>query len=88
MSKIIFVYKNKTTEINCFQYESIKWIYNKYIKQLKLDLNNIIFKYDGKEINGQLLFKQVINEKDKVNNMMKIFVYDINNKNDKKYENK
>ena len=88
MSKVIFVYKNQTKEIKCEPYESMKWICNKFIKQLELDINKINFKYDGKEINGQLLFRQLINEKDKVNNIIKISVYDINNKNDKKYENK
>ena len=74
MSKVIFVYNNKATEIPCDKYETMKRICNIFAKQCKLDINNLSFKYDNKEINENSLYKQQINEKDKINNTMKIIV--------------
>ena len=74
MSKAIFIYKDRITEIQCYSYESMKWICQRFANKLNLDINKLSFKYNGKEINGNLLYKKHISENDKKNKIMKILV--------------
>ena len=74
MSKVIFIYNNTKTEIQCNQYESMKTICKKFIKQSKLNINQLSFTYNGIIINEALLFKKQISEKDKPKNSMEILV--------------
>ena len=87
-SKVIFKYKNKTKEIECNQYMALKWIFERFAKEINLDINTLSFKYNNKKINGGLSFKNQINEKDKPRNIINIEVYDDNNKPKIQYNNK
>ena len=75
MSKVIFSFEKIDTTMSCSKDELMKDICQKYAKKKKKNIDSLRFSYDEKEINFQLSFEKLVNEKDKEKNEMKIFVY-------------
>ena len=87
MNTIIFLYKGKPTEIQCKK-EKMKVIFKKIMDKYKIDINSVYFSYLGKEINEELTFEKLANEKDKTTKKMIIRINDKNfTKSTKKSEN-
>ena len=74
MEEIVFSYNGEETKIECKPEEKMKEILERYTKQLKIDINKIHFMYNEKKLDENLNFNQLAEEKDKNNNIMKIFV--------------
>jgi hypothetical protein len=61
--------------MSCSKDELMKDICQKYANFIGKNIDSLRFSYDEKEINFQLSFEKLVNEKDKEKNEMKIFVY-------------
>ena len=75
MSKVIFSFEKIDTTMSCSNDELMKDICQKYANFIGKNIDSLRFSYDEKEINFQLSFEKLVNEKDKEKNEMKIFVY-------------
>ena len=83
MEEITFIYKNIKTKIEYNENEKIGDILKKYTIQIKKDIDDIYFKYNGKIINKDIIIKDIIKDKKSDKNVKYIFVYDINKKSEK-----
>ena len=83
MEEITFMYKNIKTKIKFNENEIIGDIFKKCADQLKKNIDEIYFKYNDKLINKDLIIKDIIKDKKSDTNIIYIFVYDINKKNEK-----
>ena len=75
MSKVIFLLDGLEIIIQCSKDEKIKNIFQRYADRINININSLIFLYDGKPINFDLSFNEQANIIDKKRNEMKIFVY-------------
>ena len=75
MSKVIFSFEKIDTTMSCSNDELMKDICQKYANFIGKNIDSLRFSYEEKEINFQLSFEKLVNEKDKEKNEMKIFVY-------------
>ena len=73
MEEITFIYKNIKTKIKFNKNEKMGDIFKKCATQIKKDIDEIYFKYNGKLINKDIIIKDIIKDK----NIIYIFVYDI-----------
>ena len=83
MEEITFIYKNIKTKIKFNKNEKMGDIFKKCATQIKKDIDEIYFKYNGKLINKDIIIKDIIKDKKSDKNIIYIFVYDINKKNEK-----
>ena len=78
MSLVKFIYKGSEIIIQCQEIDKMKDIINKFVIKVEKDINNLYFMYNGNIINIELKYKDIINETDKKNNIMKILVEEYN----------
>jgi hypothetical protein len=83
MEEITFIYGNIKTKIKFNKNEKMGDIFKKCATQIKEDIDEIYFKYNGKLINKDIIIKDIIKDKKSDKNIIYIFVYDINKKNEK-----
>ena len=76
--EIIFIYKKITAKIKYNESENIRDLFEKCSGQLKKNINEIYFIYNGKLINKDLIIKDIIKDTKKDKNRVYIFVHDIN----------
>ena len=79
MVDIEFNYQQKKTVIQAKIDDSFTNVISKFISKTKLDLNNIFFLSNGKNLNKNEKVKSIMSESEKRNKKMIILVYDINN---------
>ena len=79
MVDIEFNYLQKKTVIQAKIDDSFTNVISKFISKTKLDLNNIFFLSNGKNLNKNEKVKSIMSESEKRNKKMIILVYDINN---------
>ena len=82
MMKVIFNYKGNETIIQCKINEKMEEVLNKY--KSKIEIDNVYYLYNGNNINKENKLEEIINNEDRRLNIMKILVYDINEKEDNK----
>ena len=78
MVEIEFNYQQKKTVIQANINDSFNTIINKFISKSKLDINDIYFLLNGKEIKKNEIIKDTMNESERNNKKMIILVYSIN----------
>jgi len=83
MEEITFIYKNIKTKIKFNKNEKMGDIFKKCATQIKKDIDEIYFKYNGKLINKDIIIEDIIKYKKSDKNIIYIFVYDINKNNEK-----
>ena len=76
--EMIFVYKKITAKIKYNENENIGDLFEKCSVQLKKNINEIYFIYNGKLINKDLIIKDIIKDTKKDKNRVYIYVHDIN----------
>ena len=69
---VIFSFKQEKIIIKCITTEKMKNICERFGLQIKRNINNLFFKYNGNLINEELKYEDQVNEKNKDN--MKIIV--------------
>ena len=79
MAEVIFVYKGQKTIIQCLKEDKISDICLKFTSKINININNIIFLYNGKIINMELKYNEIANKIDNNSNIMNIIVYDKEN---------
>ena len=72
--KAIFLYSGKDILIECEINEKMKDIFERYLSEINLNANEIKFFYDEKEINENLIFENIIKDKDRKEYKMLIHV--------------
>ena len=83
MALVDFEYNQICTTIQCNPNEMMKDIYQKLALKTNIDINTVYFYYNGREINSQLTFEQIISSNDRESNRIRILVCsteEINNK--------
>ena len=83
MIKIEFNYKTKITIIQANLEDKFKNIINKYIQEYSLESKSIYFLVNGKQINPEQTIENYMNNFDKENNILKVFVEKKNTQNNK-----
>lgn len=73
--KIIFTLDCIDTEIQCTKEKKMKDICQKFASKRDININSLIFLYNGNIINFELSFQEQANSLDKSKNEMKILVY-------------
>ena len=76
MVVVYFIFKEKRTAVKCDFLEKMNEVCKRYISQIGIAQKNIYFIYDGKKINENLSFKELINEKDFKRFAINVFVYE------------
>ena len=74
MSTVEFYYQNYRIFIYCREEEKMYTICRNYCFKIQLDFKLVDFIYDGKKIDFDLTFAELINENDKLSKKMKIIV--------------
>ena len=72
MSKVIFIFEGQRVEIQCKNEDRMRDICIKLAIKIDKNINNLYFLYDGKMINLELKYKEIINSI----NEMNILVYE------------
>ena len=78
MSEVIFEFNGEIINIFCNEEEKMKEICKKLSTKIQIELNELLFLYNGNIINTELIFKDIINEDDKERKKMNILVQLIN----------
>ena len=76
MSFANFTFNGYLTAIKCSKDEKMKDICNKFISKVGVDINKLQFLYNGRQIQFELPFNEVINLNDKERNEINILVYE------------
>ena len=74
MPEVRFIFQNKEIIIKCKVKEKMKEICQAFSDTIKININNLFFKYDEKEVNEELTFNQIINSTDKKRKKINIYV--------------
>ena len=77
MSKAILNYKGQETTILSKKGEKMKDILKKFCKKIQKDSNKLYIIYDGKIVNEELTFDEILNSDDKERNVMNALVDEI-----------
>jgi len=77
MAEAIFYFEGKKIKILCDTHITMKEICQKCSNKIKKDIDKLIFLYNGKQIQQNLLFEQQIDLKDQKSNIMNILVENI-----------
>ena len=75
MSTVTFIFDSVQTVIQCLKDDKMKNICQKFVNKIQIDLNSLIFLYNGAMVNFELSFIEQANSLDKSNNKMTILVY-------------
>ena len=81
MEEIAFIYKNNNIKIKNNENEIMGDLFKKCTAQLKKNIDEIYFKYNGKLINKDIIIKDIIKDKKSDKNIIYIFLYYLNKKN-------
>jgi len=76
MENVIFTFKGINTIIQCNKEDKMKFICNKFINKVRINMNSIYFLYNGMLLNYELAFNQLINKIDKDRNEINILVFE------------
>ena len=76
MSQIDFIYNNSKTIIQCQEEEKISEAIQKFMTKATKSKDDLVFIYNGNKLDEELTFKEAANNIDKINNLMKVLVYD------------
>ena len=79
MCEILFIFNGIPTTIQFMNDEKMNSIFQKYCSKVRKDINSLFFLYNGRKINEDLNFNELINSIDKKAGKMNILVYDKNN---------
>ena len=79
MCEISFIFNGIPTIIQFRDDEKMTSIFQKYSTKIGKDLNSLFFLYNGRKINEDLNFNELVNSIDKKAGKMNILVYDKNN---------
>ena len=85
MNKVIFNYKSVETVIQCMPNDKMKKIVQNFCQKAEVDINNLIFNYNGSIINIELEVNKLENIFDKERKIMNVLVF---NKEETKIKNK
>ena len=85
MNKVIFNYKSVETVIQCMPNDKMKKIVQNFCQKTEVDINNLIFNYNGSIINIELEVNKLENIFDKERKIMNVLVF---NKEETKIKNK
>jgi hypothetical protein len=77
MAKVEFNYGGIITIILCSETDKMEDICQKFANKLSLNLNNICFLYNGKQMDIHLTYEQIINKLDKNRKTMSILVNEL-----------
>ena len=80
MIQLTFVYNGLRTNIQCNLDDRIQEIFQQYTNKIEQNINSLYFLYDGKQINKELTFKEIV--PNDIKNII-ILVYSINNLSEK-----
>ena len=73
-----FNYNSRSVKIQCNTYDSIGQIFQKFSSKIGVDVNSLLFIYNGNSnINTNLMIEQVANFEDKARKKMNILVYNL-----------
>ena len=72
--QVIFNYEGANTKIQCNINDKIKDIINKFLNKIENNENNLIYLYNGTQVNKELTFNEQANELDKIRKIMNILV--------------
>ena len=75
MAEIIFNFQGSEKIIQCKTNEKFNEIFNKFAKEIGININTIYFLYQSKNISENLTFNQLANSQDLKRNKMNIYVY-------------
>ena len=78
MVEVVFDYKQIKTVIQANLNDSFKIIINKFINKTHLNLNEIYFLSNGKNLKNDDKIETIMSESDKKDKRMRILVYSIN----------
>ena len=84
MSKAIFNYNGIETTIQCKNDQTMKDICQKFSTKIQINLDKLLFLYNGKIIDFDLSFEKQANSIDLKNNNINILAYEYNDCNEKK----
>ena len=84
MSKVIFNYKGIETIIQSNLNDKMRDIYKRYETKIEKDISNLLFLYNGNNINDNSALNEIINDEDKRRNIINILV----NENNEKFRNR
>ena len=76
MSKIniIFILDNIEVSYQCTKKDKMIDICQEYVEELGENINSLLFYYNGKELNLELGFEEIVDSNDKANKQIKILV--------------
>ena len=74
MAEVIFTFNGKETIIKCRLKDQMKIMLEKFAKNMGKDIINLLFTYDGKEINEELTFKEIADNEEKNIKKIRILV--------------
>ena len=76
MADLIFIFNEDHIKLEYNTNEIMKDIFIRFAEKINKDINNLIFKYKGKEVDGSVTFTELANndERDKI--IMIIFAYE------------
>ncbi len=75
MNKVIFNYKSVETVIQCMPNDKMKKIVQNFCQKAEVDINNLIFNYNGSIINIELEVNKLENIFDKERKIMNVLVF-------------
>ena len=75
MAKVIFSFEGKEIYIQCLEEDKMRDICKKFSSKINIDINLLLFIYNGNKINFELRFKDQANILDSNRNQMNILVY-------------
>ena len=74
-AKVIFNFEGIDVTIQCLANEKMKDICQRYSNKIAKSINELIFLYDGNQLNYNINFKEQANVIDRERNIMKVLVY-------------
>ena len=77
MSQIEFIYRSVKTIIQCQEEEKISEAIQKFMTKATKSKDDLVFIYNGNKLDEELTFKEAANNIDKINNLMKVLVYNL-----------
>ena len=75
MAKVIFTFKGANTVIFCQKEEKMEDIYQKFVREVGEDIDDVYFIYGGNQVNSYLTFNNQANSIDNNRNEMNILAY-------------
>ena len=78
MSKVIFTYKKIYTTFECNMEDNIGEICQEFTSKIDMNIEKLYFLYKGNDINKDLTFQQLADEKDKERKTINIIAVEIN----------